>query len=292
MREAVRVQADSRVRLMRLPRRDAGGLRECAPALVHAPVVSNDRVTRDYWLLSLQAPAIAEGAEPGQFVMLTVAREGKWAPVLPRPMALYSWDRAGGAVQVLYRTVGGGTQAMTEFGPGEIMTTVGPLGRGFYLMPDTGSILLLGRGIGTCSLTALCSRAVERGISVHCVVSARNEESLIGGDFYRNAGAESVWEVTDTEGSSSVDSLRPRLDTLLQRESVRQIFVCGSNRLLVLSAQLADVHRASVQVSLEAHMACGLGYCHGCSTAYPGLAEEAPLVCKDGPVFAYAGAVT
>jgi dihydroorotate dehydrogenase electron transfer subunit len=38
-------------------------------------------------------------------------------------------------------------------------------------------------------------------------------------------------------------------------------------------------------VSLEAHMACGLGYCHGCSSGAPGLAEEAPLVCRDGPVF-------
>jgi len=40
-----------------------------------------------------------------------------------------------------------------------------------------------------------------------------------------------------------------------------------------------------VQVSLEAHMACGLGYCHGCATGTRTADEESPLICRDGPVF-------
>ena len=64
------------------------------------------------------------------------------------------------------------------------------------------------------------------------------------------------------------------------------VAVCGSNRLLRLAMELGAPQEASVEVSLEAHMACGLGYCHGCSTGHPGLASESPLVCKDGPVFA------
>jgi hypothetical protein len=39
-------------------------------------------------------------------------------------------------------------------------------------------------------------------------------------------------------------------------------------------------------VSLEARMACGIGYCHGCSHGAVGESEEAPLVCREGPVFA------
>ena len=32
-------------------------------------------------------------------------------------------------------------------------------------------------------------------------------------------------------------------------------------------------------------MACGIGYCHGCSHGAVGESEEAPLVCREGPVF-------
>lgn len=290
MRDSLRTPTEARVRLLRLPG-SGDGAKEPPPALVDALVVAHDQLADAYWLLTLSAPVIAENAKPGQFLMLTVAGDGESAPVLPRPMAIYAFDREAGTVQVLYRTVGAGTRAMTAFRPGDRMTTVGPLGQGFTLMPGTRSILLLGRGIGTCSLTALSAVAAEQSITIHAVVSARNRELLVGGDFYRQVGAVSVLEVTDTDGSSSVESLRPRLRALLREDPVQQIFVCGSNRLLVLAAQLGDAVRAGVQVSLEAHMACGLGYCHGCSSGYPGMGEEAPLVCKDGPVFAYAGAV-
>ena len=51
--------------------------------------------------LVLEVPQIAITAQPGQFVMLTVARPGQDAPVLPRPMALYSTDADTGVVEVL-----------------------------------------------------------------------------------------------------------------------------------------------------------------------------------------------
>ncbi|MBO0872611.1 MAG: dihydroorotate oxidase electron transfer subunit, partial [Pseudonocardia sp.] len=57
----------------------------------------------------------------------------------------------------------------------------------------------------------------------------------------------------------------------------------GSERLARLAAELGGRWRASVQVCLEAHMACGLGYCHGCATSTGGGPPR--LVCRDGPVF-------
>ncbi len=275
-----------KLRLMPLPERGEGAPIVHAPALEQAPVVAHLQVAERCWLITLRAPAIAQRAQPGQFVMITLAREGEAAPVLPRPMAIYAWDRETGTIQVLYRVVGEGTRSLTRWRPGERMTTVGPLGRGFSLLPETSSILLLGRGIGTCSLTALSEVAARRGAAVHAVVSARGPEALVGSDVYRRARALTILEVVDTDGSSSVQALRPGLESLVQAEAVRQIFVCGSHRLLALGAQLGARVGATVQVSLEAHMACGLGYCHGCSSGHPGLAEEAPLVCKDGPVFA------
>lgn len=268
--------------LSRLP---ADALARTRPVLVQAPVVENRKVAPEYWSLRLQARPIVARAQPGQFVMLTLARQDEARPVLPRPMAIYDWDEASGLIEIVYRIVGAGTRILAGWRPGERMTTVGPLGRGFTLRTGSDAVLLLGRGIGTCSLTALAGQAAARGVDVYAVCSGRNREALIGGEYYRRMGAAEVIEVCDSDGSSDPALLRERLAAVLDERPLRQIFVCGSQRLLRLAVELGQIHNAQIQVSVEAHMACGLGYCHGCSTGTAGVPEEAPLVCVEGPVF-------
>ncbi|MBI2756242.1 MAG: dihydroorotate oxidase electron transfer subunit [Chloroflexi bacterium] len=277
-------------RLVKLPTNGPAAPVVTEPVLEEAPVVAHRQVGPDTWLLTLHAPVVAARVQPGQFAMLTLAREGETAPVLPRPMALYAWDRQAGTVDVMYRVVGDGTRVLATWRVGERMLTVGPVGRGFSLLPAATRVLLLGRGIGTCSLTALAETAAQRDIRVAAVTSARTPETIIGADFYASVGVQDVLAVHDEDGSSDVPRLRPRLAALLAEGGVDQIFVCGAERLLRLGAELGERFDAMVQVSLEAHMACGLGYCHGCSTGYAGLADEAPLVCHDGPVFQVARA--
>lgn len=254
------------------------------PAFELAEVLANEPVADEHYRLVVRAPRLAEGCRPGQFANLTVARPSELAPVLPRPMAVYGWNVARGEATFVYRVVGDGTRLLATWRPGERMEVVGPLGRGFELAPDVRGALLIGRGIGICSLTALAEQAARRAVALHAVVSARRPELHIGLELFERLGAGPT-AVHDLDGSSAIDQLRPRLERTLDRMPVEQIFVCGSNRLLQLAAEFGRRYRLDVQVSLEARMACGLGYCHGCSTGYPGLAEEAPLVCRDGPAF-------
>ena len=191
----------------------------------------------------------------------------------------------------MYRVVGDGTRRLTEWRPGERMTVVGPLGRGFVLPAGARRIALLGRGIGTCSLTALAGVAARRGVVVDALVSARHPGALVGSEAYRAGGVRTVHEVVDSDGSSDPAAVAAWLARCCEA-GVDHIYTCGSERLLRLATDVAGSCGAHVQVSLEAHMACGLGYCHGCATGHPGMARESPLVCRDGPVFrALAGGV-
>lgn len=277
---------------LRLARLGPAGAPTSGPVLDAAAIVSHDAVAAEYLRLVLDAPAIAATVEPGQFVMLTVARDGEVMPVLPRPMAVYGWDRARNRVEIVYRVVGDGTRRLTEWRPGERMTVVGPLGRGFVLPPGARRIALLGRGIGTCSLTALAGFAARRHVIVDALVSARHPGALVGSEAYRAAGARTVREVVDSDGSSDRATVAAWL-AACGEAGVDHIYTCGSERLLRLATDVAGSCGAHVQVSLEAHMACGLGYCHGCATGHAGLPRESPLVCRDGPVFrAFAGGDT
>jgi dihydroorotate dehydrogenase electron transfer subunit len=124
------------------------------------------------------------------------------------------------------------------------------------------------------------------GTEVVVVASGRNEAGVIGAEFYRSHGA-TVYEVTDTAGTSAVDALRRRLTEDLDARPPAQIMTCGSERLAGLCRELAARWGSDVQVSLEAHMACGLGYCHGCASGARAEGDESPLICADGPVFRY-----
>lgn len=275
--------AGSLLRLAYLPETGPRAPR-VAPVLLEATVVTHEPITPEYFRLVLDAPAIARTVEPGQFAMLTVARDDDSSPVLPRPMAIYGWDRAAGQIEIVYRVVGDGTRRLRRWSRGERLATVGPLGRGFGLPVSARRIVLLGRGIGTCSLTALAGAATARGIAVIALVSARSPDALVGGEAYRAAGALEVREVVDSDGSSGLGPVGAWLAERC-RAGIDEIYTCGSDRLLRLAAYTAQTPGTGVQVSLEAHMACGLGFCHGCASGHPGLAEESPLVCRDGPVF-------
>ena len=248
------------------------------------PIRRHERLTTRYLSIVFEAPVIAQSVQPGQFVMITIAKRGESAPVLPRPMAVYAADPAHGTVEILYATVGAGTDRLSHYEAGTELYVVGPLGRSFDLAPGAEHVLLLGRGIGSCSLTSVAQYASLNGIECTAVSSARDAPGVIGARLYKRAGTR-LYGVTDESGSSNVRHLEQVLVQDLDGRHPDHIFTCGSRRLARLAERLGERWSALVQISIEAHMACGLGYCHGCASGARSVGDESPLVCVDGPVF-------
>ena len=248
-----------------------------------ALVRSNEPVSGRYWLLELEAPKLALTALPGQFAMITPARYDEVDHVLPRPMAIYRADPATGVVSFAYALLGSGTRALATFQSGERLETVGPLGRPFEL-GGARSALLIGRGVGSCSLTLLAATAIAGGVTVSAVDSSREPGGGMAALMLHEMGIP-VMEVADALGTSEPELVEASLIRLHDAAPPELIAVCGSKRLTGLAARLSKRWGSGVQVSVEAHMACGMGYCHGCATGARSAELEAPLVCNDGPVF-------
>ena len=116
------------------------------------------------------------GAIPGQFLMIGAGAEAgvpRRDPLLPRPMAVFrdlGSDPAEGTAsnerrfELLYRVVGRGTTLLAETLPGQSISVVGPLGRGFPIEADAGLAILVGGGSGIASLYELARALVEKGI--------------------------------------------------------------------------------------------------------------------------------
>ena len=264
-----------------------------ARVLVHEPV--GERYRR----LVLAGDTIAATAQAGQFLMVTVPPNHGDTILLPRPMAIHrrrpAHGGAAGTVELIYGVVGRGTRALAAVPVGGTLQLTGPLGRGFEFPAGTRSALLIGRGVGVCGVMGAAEDAAGAGIRATMVLSGRSAAQLLGRTDCAELGAR-VIEATDDDGTSDLTALGARLrdhfdGTTTDKTVPDVVMVCGAGVLARLAAELGARWGVPVQASLEAHMACGLGYCHGCAAPVRtdadanGPSVEGPLVCADGPVF-------
>lgn len=261
----------------RMPRPD--------PVWDDAPVLVHEVVGERYRRLVLATNTIATTALAGQFLMITVPPKGGERILLPRPMAIHRRHPNQGTVEVIYGVAGRGTTALADVVVGESLLVTGPLGRGFEFPQPARTALMIGRGVGVCAIMGSVEDAARLGIMATVVLSGRSRANLIGLVDGAELGA-TVIPVTDDDGSSALPALGERLRGLFAWAPPDVILVCGAGVLARLAAELGAEWGVPVQVSLEAHMACGLGYCHGCAAPVAtDPAVEGPLVCVDGPVF-------
>lgn len=252
---------------------------------VDCVVKSNDRVNDEYRLLVLDAPLKILDCAPGQFFHLLCPISGNLQPYLRRPMSIYGYYPDKGELHFLYKVTGEGTAAMATMTKGDTFNVLGPLGKGFDILPNWKNLLLVARGVGLATLAplALEARRLNRNLTALC--SARSKSVLMSLDYFRDLGV-NVIAITDEDATSSVENMRRIIEALIANEGVDAMYTCGSNRILKLLQDVGKAHRIPGQIALEQQMACGFGMCQCCVRAFnrDGLIVN-ERVCTEGPVF-------
>ena len=255
-----------------------------------ARVVEHRRLYGDTYLTWFEAPGIARGATPGQFVMLRCVEPVSTStasalpddPLLPRAMSIHRLREAQGGTQwaILYDIVGRGTRWLASRKPGDAVFCWGPLGRGYEPAAASRHLLLVAGGIGVAPLVWLADEAVARGQSVTLVLGGRSAEQIFPAS---KLPAEVEVVITTEDGSLGRKGLATEafVDHL---EWCDEAFACGPNAMLRALAETmrSGSARRPVQALLEENMGCGTGICYGCAVE---TRRGMRLVCKDGPMF-------
>ncbi len=121
-----------------------------------------------------------------------------------------------------------------------------------------------------------------QGTEVYAYLSAKSEDDLFHQELFRTLGA--VVRTTTAPNERITDAFAADAARL----PFDAAYSCGSNRLAAHMKQLHAQYGFPAYVSLEEHMACGVGACKGCiCTAHDKDSGEASYVrvCKSGPVF-------
>lgn len=259
-----------------------------APSRSLVDVLANDDLGGGNFRLRLDVGAGWPAPAAGQFVMLSagaVTDVSRDDPLLPRPMAIYRSEasaQGGRLIDVVYKVVGRGTALMRAVSRGERMRLVGPLGCGFA-HPDPGiPAVLVGGGTGIASLYDLAS-GLCGAHRVTVLLGAQTGASLLGREDF--AGLAVDLQVATDDGSlGSAGLVTELLGQVLDAQTDAIAYACGPTAMMRAAAKICADRRIPCQVSLENHMACGVGICLGCAVPLRD-AEGFLLVCRDGPVF-------
>ena len=96
------------------------------------------------FIIRLQAPQCAAAATPGSFAHLTCDPERP----MRRPLSIMRVDAQAGWIEILYKIVGPGLEALSKQPIGAAIGVMGPIGNGFVAAPSRPKALLIGGGVG------------------------------------------------------------------------------------------------------------------------------------------------
>ena len=228
-------------------------------------------------LLTVSVPDSMPAPQPGQFFMVEVNKGTD--PLLKRAFSLFRNTEEG--IQILYRVRGKGTGILKNMKEGAVVDMLGPLGNFYPMPPEDKTPLIIAGGIGIASVFSLVERLAGRAIVFY---GARTREDLLMLKEVKQLAKEVI--VSTDDGSAGAkgtvaDSLLAFLDNPQSPISNHCIYACGPHPLLKALSHSAREYRIRTYVSLEEHMACGIGACLGCVVKTD---DGYKRVCKEGPV--------
>jgi NAD(P)H-flavin reductase len=229
----------------------------------------------------------------GQFNMLSALGVGEVA------VSVSGSPNDPGPLRHTVRDVGAVTHALCVSDVGDVIGVRGPFGTDWGVTGSASSIdtVVVAGGIGLAPLRGAIEELVaaqrEGSGRVFVLVGAREPAQLV---FLDDVAA---WEKAGVVVLSTVD--RPALGwngrvglvtTLLAHAGFDarhcRVLICGPEIMMRFTAGALEelgVDSASIWVSLERNMQCGLGWCGHC--------QLGPLLlCRDGPVVRYLEACT
>ena len=229
----------------------------------------------DMWLET----KLAGSAVPGQFIGVYTKDKSR---LLPRPISICEVREDKKALRIVYRVAGAETEEFAGYKAGDAVEVLGTLGNGFPLEEAEGKkVFLMGGGIGVPPILELAKRMnAEKQI----IMGYRDSQTFLREDFEKYG---KVYIATEDGSVGTRGNVMHAIAENALEADV--IFACGPMPMLRAIKTYAAEHGIKAYISLEEHMACGVGACLGCVVKTKEKDHHSHVnnarICTDGPVF-------
>ena len=229
----------------------------------------------DMWMET----SMAAEAKPGQFISIYPRDKSL---LLPRPISICEVSPDKTALRVVYRIAGKGTEQFRLYKTGDSIKVLGPFGNGFPLERGEGKrVFLIGGGIGIPPMVELAKRLqAEKQI----ILGYRDKYCFLKADLEQYG---QVYTATEDGSAGTKGNV---LDAIRENGlEADVIYACGPMPMLRAVKAYAAEKGIPAYISLEEHMACGVGACLGCVVKTKEVHHHTNVhnarICTDGPVF-------
>ena len=233
----------------------------------------NDSATR----MVIKAPFVAKKAEPGQFIILRVDKDGERVP-----FTIADYDRENETVTIIFQVVGAETSMLNLKNEGDyIEDFVGPLGNptkteGYH------KVAVVGGGVGTAIAYPVAKKFHQQGAVVHSIIGFRNKDLVILQDEFETVSDKYI--LISDDGSTGkqgfvTDALKELIDS---GEKYDLVMAIGPIPMMKFVSKLTKEYGIKTIVSMNPIMIDGTGMCGGCRLTVGG---ETKFESVDGPEF-------
>nr|WP_243105996.1 dihydroorotate dehydrogenase electron transfer subunit [Clostridium fermenticellae] len=229
-------------------------------------VYENVEVFKNIFKLSIRGKF---GGRAGQFYMLRA-----WGdyPVLSRPISIHFVSDK--KIVFLYQNVGEGTKILSRLKKGDPIQITGPLGNGFDIQKINGKAALISGGIGIAPMLQLVRELKDSG-SIDIYSGFKDE-------FYEIKDLKDYVDNINISTETGTYGHKGYITEIFKPELYDVVICCGPEIMMSKVIKMCREKSIPVYVSMEKHMACGVGACLVCTCK---TKDGNKRTCKDGPVF-------
>lgn len=242
-------------------------------------VLKNINIIDNVYKISI---SLSSKVDPGQFFMLRAWRD---EPLLSRPVSVYNVEN--NIVSFLYQVVGLGTEILSKLKSGEKIDVLGPLGNGFPVDEIHGNIAIITGGIGIAPMFYVSKLLKDCNIDLY----SGYKDEVYAIDLFKNY-VNNIYVSTENGNVNAISSDKRYKDIyhfssgyvtdIFASAGYDMVLCCGPEVMMNKVMQKCKISNVPIYVSMESHMACGIGACLVCTCKTKNGNKR---TCKDGPVF-------
>jgi len=270
---------EDRVRALR----ELGGAEAVAESTPQAEVsgafeiLAKHEIAPNVHEIVIKAPAVAQKAQPGQFVIVMVDQESERVPY-----TLCDWDAAQGTVSLVVLEMGQSSRKLVLTRPGDKLAhLVGPLGVPMEIK-NYGTVVLTGGCYGIGAILRMAGALKAAGNRVITVIEARSHYNHYYSDKLQAASDELI--MTTIDGSLNIKG--HAVDVVAQKlkdgEQLDLVVAVGCPFMMMLTSRETKPYEVKTLAALNPIMLDGTGMCGACRIT---VGDSTKFACVDGPMF-------
>ena len=244
-------------------------------------IITKKRLNPTVTMMKIEAPFVAKKAEPGEFIILRVDKNGERIP-----LTVAGYDREAGTVTIIFQTVGATTKLLSMKNEGDfIQDFVGPLGTPTKL-DGLKDVCIVGGGVGCAIALPIARRLHENGCRVTSIIGFRSKDLVILEDEFSTCSDKLIVMTDDGSYGRHGNVCVPLNEMFSNGERFDEIITIGPLVMMKFVVEAAKPTGIPCTVSMNPIMIDGTGMCGGCRLTLHRDGERiTKFACVDGPDF-------